>query len=145
MAFAFCAVLTINGVLGLAPFLSSLSLLMPTFFLSLGTALLVLFGASEKGPFASALSVNPNHAVSVDSLSFTVTAGDNLIIALPDSLAGQAVTTYRIAHPPALSWLHERSFVWKTHERDQGQHRLLFVAAPPSTVSDSLFVLITIE
>ena len=54
-----------------------------------------------------------------DTLRYTVRAGETLIVALPASAAGSEVT-YEVVEAPALSWLVDRSFMWRTLARERG-------------------------
>lgn len=112
---------------------------------ALTITLVALIGSLVKAPTFSHESTHMQHTIPLDSLTYTVVAGDNLIITLPDSLADQAVAAYHLSQPPALSWLHDRSFVWKTRDRDRGEHRLLFEATVSSIAPDSFIVRVTVE
>ena len=58
-------------------------------------------------------------AVADDTLRYAVRAGETLIVALPPRVAG-AEATYQVERAPALSWLVDRSFMWRTLERERG-------------------------
>lgn len=54
-----------------------------------------------------------------DTLRYAVRAGETLIVALPARLAGSEVR-YELTEAPALSWLVDRSFMWRTLDRERG-------------------------
>ncbi len=56
---------------------------------------------------------------SADTLRYSVRAGETLIVALPGRLAGAEVA-YEVIEAPALSWLVDRSFMWRTLARERG-------------------------
>lgn len=68
-----------------------------------------------------------------------VTAGEVLIVALPDSVGAQPVETYTDLQLPAFSLRHERAFFWQTAPADSGRHYCTFIAtfaeAPPDTLT----------
>ena len=54
-----------------------------------------------------------------DTLRYSVRAGETLIVSLPARVAGSEAQ-YVIEQAPALSWLVDRSFMWRTLERERG-------------------------
>ncbi len=54
-----------------------------------------------------------------DTLRSSVRAGETLIVALPARAAGAQVR-YEIESAPALSWLVDRSFLWRTLDQERG-------------------------
>lgn len=56
---------------------------------------------------------------SADTLRYSVRAGETLIVALPGSVGGAEVA-YEVIQAPALSWLVDRSFMWRTLARERG-------------------------
>jgi hypothetical protein len=48
-----------------------------------------------------------------------VRAGETLIVALPGRIGGSEVS-YEVIEAPALSWLVDRSFMWRTLSRERG-------------------------
>ncbi|PAP77362.1 hypothetical protein BSZ37_13420 [Rubrivirga marina] len=56
---------------------------------------------------------------SADTLRYSVRAGETLIVALPGRVAGADVS-YEVIQAPALSWLVDRSFMWRTLARERG-------------------------
>ena len=72
-----------------------------------------------------------------DTVRFTVQAGQTLIAALP-AQAGGADASYEVIEAPALSWLVDRSFMWRTLEQERGTLAVRFLrragGAPPDTL-----------
>ncbi|MDT0630511.1 hypothetical protein RQM47_09495 [Rubrivirga sp. S365] len=64
-------------------------------------------------------------AVQADTLRAQVRAGETLIVALPASVGG-AEATYRVVEAPALSWLVDRSFMWRTLPNERGSLPVVF-------------------
>lgn len=58
-------------------------------------------------------------AIAADTLRYDVRAGEPLLVALPAQVRGQAVE-YELDRAPALSWLVDRSFMWKTTPGERG-------------------------
>lgn len=63
--------------------------------------------------------VPPSPAVAADTLRRSVVAGETLIAALP-------APDYRAVNPPALSWLVDRSFMWRTLPQERGTLAIRF-------------------
>ena len=70
--------------------------------------------ARPAGPAAPAGQHSP-----ADTLRYTVRAGETLIVALPPAVAG-APASYQVDQAPALSWLVDRSFMWRTLAQERG-------------------------
>lgn len=79
-----------------------------------------------------------------DTLHRSIPAGDVLIMALPRSLGSRPVDAYEIIRAPALSWLVDRSFFWRTRSADLGVHAIHFRAAFPNDTVDTLTVQVTV-
>ncbi len=75
-----------------------------------------------------------------DTLRETVTAGEDLILTLPPSNDA----AYTIVRAPALSWLVDRSFFWRTRPDEAGTHTVTFRAASESASADTLVVRVTV-
>ena len=60
-----------------------------------------------------------------DTLRAQVRAGETLIVALPATVGGAEVT-YRAVEAPALSWLVDRSFLWRTLAAERGELAVVF-------------------
>lgn len=84
--------------------------------LLLAAAGLFVAAAPPQRTAAPARYADSAHA---DTLRAQVRAGETLIVALP-APAGAAEATYRAVDPPALSWLVDRSFMWRTLPAERG-------------------------
>ena len=71
--------------------------------------------AQRAVPAASSLQAS----VAADTLRYSVRAGETLIVGLPARVAGVEVD-YEIDEAPALSWLVDRSFMWRTLAQERG-------------------------
>lgn len=114
-----------------------------------GSLLLIGLGAWQNlhspRPFSS-LEESSQKPAPADTLRRTVSAGDPLILALPDTLDGQRVRQYAPVQIPALSWLVDRSFFWETRSQDAGRHELLFEATLSEEASpDTLVLTVRVE
>jgi hypothetical protein len=79
-----------------------------------------------------------------DSLRYRVKGGEVLIIALPSTIDGSPAPRYSIIRAPALSWLQDRSFFWRTLPADVGEHVILFSVGPEGTSQDTLTVSVSV-
>lgn len=74
-----------------------------------------------------------------DTLTYQVTTGEVFITDLPPSLDANTVDAYAIIRAPAMSWLVDRSFFWRTAATDAGTHAIRLRAdladAPPDTLT----------
>lgn len=98
-------------------------------------AALALPAAAQARPPAPALSGQHSAA---DTLRYAVRAGETLIVALPATVGG-AEARYDVERAPALSWLVDRSFMWRTLARESGTmpvvlRRLVEGRAPETVV-----------
>jgi len=109
----------------------------------MSTALNAAPSAAAGGP-ASLVPVLSSHVADrlrlpADTVRHRVTAGEPLIVTLPDALSNGPVTAYHPLRAPALSWLVDRSLLWRTRTADAGTQTLLirasFEAAPPDTLT----------
>ena len=79
----------------------------------------------------------PGAEARADTLRAQVRAGETLIVALPAAVDG-AEATYRAVEAPALSWLVDRSFMWRTLAAERGELAVVFErrggAAPEAVV-----------
>ncbi|NBB75231.1 MAG: hypothetical protein GVY35_16420 [Bacteroidetes bacterium] len=95
--------------------------------------------AGGPAPLVPVLSSHVADRLPADTVRHRVTAGEPLIVTLPDALSNGPVTAYRPLRAPALSWLVDRSLLWRTRAADAGTHTLLirasFEAAPPDTLT----------
>ncbi len=88
------------------------------------------------GPYAEATAA-------ADTIHATVQAGQTLILALPER-AGRAEASYEVLEAPALSWLVDRSFMWRTLERERGTLPVRFLRRAGDATPDTLVVLVEI-
>lgn len=80
-----------------------------------------------------------------DELVYRVDAGDVLVFALPAEADSVAVVRYRLARAPALSWLVDRSFFWRTLPEARGEHRVLVDATYADGRTDTLVIRIFVQ
>ena len=86
--------------------------------------------------------VEPAHA---ETLSYVIQAGEVLIVNLPEILGSYRVNEYRIKRAPALSWLVQRSFFWRTLPKDVGKHELQFRALAGGRGVEDLVVIVEVR
>ena len=102
--------------------------------------LAVAFGttasAQRGAPAASSLRAE----ASADTLRYSVRAGETLIVGLP---AGAGVE-YRVERAPALSWLVDRSFMWRTLPQERGALPVVFRRLREGRGDDRLVLLVEI-
>ena len=91
---------------------------------------------------AAAPARYPAEAVRADTLRAQVRAGETLIVALPASVSG-VEAVYRVVEAPALSWLVDRSFMWRTLPRERGELAVRFERAGAAPGEVVLLVEIT--
>lgn len=96
-------------------------------------------------PEQTAARLSRSSPALADTLRRTVTAGQTLIVNLPDSLGDRPVQSYTIQQPPALSRLVERSWVWRTKPADAGRHLIHAEARFRSEPTDTLVVEVNVE
>lgn len=96
------------------------------------------FAGPERAP-APLPSVQPSVA---DTLRFSVVAGTPLIVALPAQVDG-AEAEYRVLEAPALSWLVDRSFMYRTVAGERGELAVRFQRTSAGR-EDTVVVLVTI-
>ncbi len=90
------------------------------------------------------LEAHAAHTVPADTLRRRVQAGEPLIMTLPAMLGDRPVASYRFLRAPALSWLVDRSILWRTRSSDIGTHALLVGAALADAPPDTLTILVTV-
>ena len=78
-----------------------------------------------------------------DTLRYRVFAGEPLIVALPSQVDGREAT-YRLLEAPALSWLVDRSFLWRTTPGERGQLPILIERRTEGGLADTLVLLVEI-
>lgn len=80
-----------------------------------------------------------------ETLSFVIQAGDVLIFNLPDMIEGRSVDTYTLQKSPALSWIYERSFFWRTLPKDVGKHEILLSGSRNGVQTEELVIQVDIR
>ncbi len=85
------------------------------------------------------------HTAPAETLSYMVESGQVLILNLPSSFGTTAVESYRIKQAPALSWLVERSYFWRTLAKDVGEHRISFEARSAGRPIEEVVVLVDVR
>ena len=78
-----------------------------------------------------------------DTIRASIPAGETLILALPPEVGG-AEASYEVLDAPALSWLVDRSFLWRTLERERGVLPVRFLRSAGGTRVDTLVVVVEI-
>lgn len=101
----------------------------------LRVALLVAAGAIAlaAAPPERAASAPRYVEASADTIRQSVIAGETLIVALPGP-------DYRALNPPALSWLVDRSFMWRTLPQERGALAVRFARGNDDEVAVVLLV-----
>ena len=85
------------------------------------------------------------HSPKAETLSFVIQAGEVLIFNLPESIEGRQVDFYQIRSSPALSWIHERSFFWRTLAKDVGKHEILLSGVRNGVSTEELIIQVDIR
>ena len=80
-----------------------------------------------------------------ETLSYVVQAGDVLILNLPKSLGTLEVGSYETRHAPAMSWLVDHAFFWKTLGKDIGLHYIVFDAIIDEIPLDQVIIEVEIR
>lgn len=117
--------------------------------------IIILAAAILPATSASTLEIGPQQRTSdrlarsavtaqADTLYRAVPAGDILIFDLPEELDGRPVRSYALLRAPALSWLVDYSFMWRTFPQDSGTHEVL-IRADTSAEPDTLVISIAVE
>ena len=95
---------------------------------------------AERAPAAPPYADQASRA---DTVRYTVRAGETLIVALPGGLAGAEVT-YQVLEAPALSWLVDRSFMWRTLARERGVLPVRLRRTAPGRAPEDVVLLVEI-
>ena len=82
-------------------------------------------------------------AIQADTLRYAVTAGQPIIVQLPDEHRGRDAS-YRLLRGPALSWLVDRSFFWRTLSSEYGTMHVLIERRAEGRERDTLVLAITV-
>ncbi len=90
---------------------------------------------------AAPLGAEPTVA---DTLRYSVQAGMPLIVALPVLHEGRTAT-YELLDAPALSWLVDRSFLWRTTDAERGTLPILIERVAEGSAPERLVLLVEIR
>jgi hypothetical protein len=99
-----------------------------------------LAGAAATLP-AEASAAGP--AAASDTLRYEVRAGQPLLVALP-ARHGRQPASYRLIEGPALSWLVDRSFYWRTLPTEGGTMPVLIRRVAPGVEPDTLVLMVRV-
>ncbi len=133
----------------------------PTAFLSAALLVLVALMATTgfKAPASHRLDLQTNAsplrsgadttlggepAIRAETLSYVIQSGEVLIFNLPASFGSRRMERYRLKQAPALSWLVERSYFWRTLSKDVGEHTLIFEATTAGAATEDVYVLVDV-
>jgi len=78
-----------------------------------------------------------------DTLRYQVRAGQPLLAALPARHNGQPAS-YRLVRGPALSWLVDHGFYWRTLPSESGSMSVLVRRVAPGVPPDTLVLQVTL-
>lgn len=112
-------------------------------FVRLSFALAVTIAPFITGNAQSLPDIGAPEATAADTLRYSISAGDPLIVNLPPRHRGNAAS-YRLLEAPALSWLVDRSFFWQTTAGERGKLPVLIERRIGET-RDTLVLLVQIE
>jgi hypothetical protein len=99
---------------------------------------------SAAGPRATRAEASVlSDAAAADTLRLEVRAGLPLITALPARHHGRPAS-YRLLHAPALSWLVDRSFFWRTLPSESGTMPVLIRRVAPGVEPDTLVLMVRV-
>lgn len=93
-------------------------------------------------PARAAQGIAPSAAAN-DTLRYEVRAGQPLLVALPPRHRGQPAN-YRLLRGPALSWLVDRGFFWRTLASESGTMPVLVRRVAPGVEPDTLVLMVTL-
>ncbi|MGB3543144.1 hypothetical protein [Rubrivirga sp.] len=109
----------------------------------LGLALVIAQAPETDEQRHEVVQAYPSAEASADTLRYTVRAGETLIVSLPARVAGSEVQ-YEVVNAPALSWLVDRSFMWRTLERERGTLPVRLRRLIPGSASEPVVLLVEI-
>ncbi|NNF57352.1 MAG: hypothetical protein HKN04_03840 [Rhodothermaceae bacterium] len=99
-------------------------------------------------PLAARSGVQPDRplvrSIAADTLFASVQAGEPLVLSLPETYRGGAAE-YRLLRGPALSWLVDRSFFWRTLPAERGLLFVLIERVAPGVQPDTLVLAIELN
>lgn len=90
---------------------------------------------------------SPVHApiAASDTLTYFISSGEILIVNLPDLYRGFDIERYEIRSAPALSWLVERSFFWRTLGKETGSFDIVFDAISGGQPVNELVLAVNVQ
>ena len=80
-----------------------------------------------------------------DTLTYFISSGEILIVNLPEQYQGFEIERYEIRSAPALSWLVERSFFWRTLGKESGSFDIVFDAISEGQRIDELVLAVNVQ
>ena len=80
-----------------------------------------------------------------DTLTYFISSGEILIVNLPDQYRGFDIERYEIRSAPALSWLVERSFFWRTLGKETGSFDIVFDAISGGQPVNELVLAVNVQ
>jgi hypothetical protein len=83
-------------------------------------------------------------AAAADTIRLEVRAGLPLVTALPPRHQGRPAS-YRLLQAPALSWLVDRSFFWRTLPTESGTMPVLVRRVAPGVEPDTLVLMVRVS
>jgi hypothetical protein len=104
------------------------------------TFVILLVAAGPAGAPAEATAPATERPVAADTLRFQLTAGDALVVPLP----GPEGATFRGVRLPALSWIVDRSFGWRSLAGERGREYIK-IARHHETRRDTLVLVVDVE
>ena len=93
----------------------------------------------------NALPYDQHLSTSGDTLTYFISSGEILIVNLPDRYLGYEIERYEIRSAPALSWLVERSFFWRTLGKESGSFDIVFDAISEGSRVDELVLAVNVQ
>jgi hypothetical protein len=89
-------------------------------------------------------TLSGQRAAPAETLSYVVQSGEVLIFNLPTSFGTRRMERYRLKKAPALSWLVDRSYFWRTLSKDVGEHTLIFEATTTGSTVEEIYVVVDV-
>jgi hypothetical protein len=84
-------------------------------------------------------------SVAAETLNYMIQSGDVLIFNLPPSFGPLRIDRYRIRSAPALSWLYERAYFWRTLQKDIGEHHIVFDGLAGGLIVQEVHVVVDVR
>ena len=111
--------------------------------LGLVVVAVLLAGPATAQRAAPSVSSPPQARAAADTLRYSVRAGETLVVGLPDRVGG-AEARYTVDRAPALSWLVDRSFMWRTLAQERGTLPVRLRRAVSGRADDVVVLLVEI-